>query len=329
MPSPSAPTASSPDTQVVTWKTHLNATYNSLAARKFEITRDFITGGIAGAVSRTAVAPLERLKIMFMCGGSTMQGVGVVKALRDVYSKEGVTGFFRGNGANVVRIFPFSAISLSTYPLVKSILTNGDRDPITPTKRFWCGVTSGVMATFATYPLDLVRCRLSMQSTDVQVYKGVVDCMIKIYREEGFRRLYTGLQPTLLGIIPYSGIQLASYDLMRDWFPRLRGNEKADSKDFFVAGGLSGMLAQTAAFPIELVRRRMQVRGFAIAGVDAAASQTNPNASFVTEFMNVFKAHGIRGLYRGLWPNYLKIAPAAGVHFLVFEKLKKGAEYFR
>ncbi len=230
----------------------------SLKSRKQDIFIDFFAGGVAGAVSRTAVAPLERLKIMFMVSGDRLKNVSVLEALKMLSKEEGFRGFFRGNGANVVRIFPFSAIQLSSYPIFKSMFTDNDKVPITPFGRFWCGVFSGVLATFFTYPLDFIRCRLSMQSSSQMVYKGVVDGLMKVAREEGFLRLYTGLVPTLVGIVPYAGIQLSVYDLTKDLMLKLRGNTKGDQLDFFVSGAWAGMVAQTAAFPIELLRRRMQ-----------------------------------------------------------------------
>lgn len=286
------------------------------------VSRDFLAGGIAGAVSRSAVAPLERLKIMYMCAGEDFRRLSVGQALSKLWKDEGMAGFFRGNGANVVRIFPFSAIQLSAYPVFKSLVTQNDKTPITPGGRFWCGVMSGVSATFATYPLDFIRCRLSMQSTSQLVYKGVVDGIVQVARKEGFLRLYTGLAPTLVGIVPYAGIQLSVYDLTKDFLLSVRGTTKPDQLDFFVSGAWAGMMAQTAAFPIELVRRRMQVRGFDVKDVDSVASHTPQKVTFIDEFRNIIKQSGFRGLYRGLWPNYLKIVPSQGVSFLVFEQSK-------
>jgi len=230
----------------------------------------------------------------------------------------------------VVRIFPFSAIQLSSYPVFKSIATEGDVRPISPLGRFWAGTAAGVLATFITYPLDFIRCRLSMQTAQQQVYRGVVDGIITVARKEGVRQLYSGLLPSLCGIVPYAGIQLSVYDLTKELLLHARGRTVCDQVDFFVAGAWAGLVAQTAAFPIELIRRRMQVRGFDLGGVvDPSASAPKGGTGFLHEIQSVIRADGFRGLYRGLVPNYLKIVPAAGVNFLVFEQAKTLWNYAR
>jgi len=301
-------------------RTHFGAVSKFWHGKKYEISRDFVSGGIAGAVSRTAVAPLERLKIMYMVGGPHYKGMPVKEALIRIGKEEGLVGFFRGNGANVARIVPFTAIQLSVYPIFKSIATENDTRKLTKPARFVCGVMAGILASVATYPLDFIRCRLSMQNKQNLIYNGVIDGIVKVVKQEGFFTLYSGLAPTILGISAYAGIQLSVYDLTKDIMTKLHKDGQNTEFDFFVAGAWAGLVAQTAAFPIELIRRRMQVRGFEIGGVDSSAAKSK--VGFVSEFFNVYRAEGIRGLYRGLVPNYLKIIPAVGINFLVFEEMK-------
>jgi len=283
---------------------------------------DLIAGGTAGAISRSAVAPLERLKIMYMCGGHMVRDVGVVASLQNILRDEGVKGFFRGNGANVIRIVPFTATQFASYQLFRSIATDGNKHPISSTNKFWCGVISGILATCLTYPLDFIRCRLSMQTTNHQLYKGMWDGLTTVARTEGFLRLYNGLLPTLVGIVPYSGIQLSMYDVVRSYI--CGENQKPTASQAFVMGSLAGVVAQTVSFPIELIRRRMQVRGFELDGVvDPNAAKPKGGAGILQEVTTVYRTDGIRGFYRGLIPNYLKIIPAAGVSFLTYEKMKE------
>ncbi len=283
---------------------------------------DLIAGGTAGAVSRSAVAPLERLKIMYMCGGTMVRNVGIVQSLQNIFRDEGLRGFFRGNGANVIRIVPFTATQFASYHLFRSIVTDGNVQSISPVNKFWCGVVSGILATCLTYPLDFIRCRLSMQTNNHRVYKGMWDGLTTVARTEGFLRLYNGLLPTLVGIIPYSGIQLSMYDIVRTAI--CGEDEKPTAMQSFLMGSLAGVVAQTVSFPIELIRRRMQVRGFELDGVvDPNAAKPKGGAGILQEIKGVYRNDGFRGFYRGLLPNYLKIIPAAGVSFLTYEKMKE------
>lgn len=176
----------------------------------------------------------------------------------------------------------------------------------------------------------------------------------------GFRALFTGMVPTIVGIIPYAGIQLMSYDLFTNWLAEKRPDKKASKSDTFWAGALAGAIAQTMAFPLELCRRKLQAQGgelvmqssFAgnVASVATATSCRHSTSTmtvatgsgptmvvrsasspvqnhlkydgFLDCLQHTFRKEGIWGLYKGLWPNYLKIVPAAGISFTVFENLK-------
>lgn len=283
--------------------------------------KSFVAGGVAGAVSRTAVSPLERLKILYMCGDATTHNQGVAGSLRRIWREDGFRGFFRGNGANVVRIFPFSAIQLSTYPRFKAFMSTvgtNDGKAVTSSGRMFCaGVAAGVTATSLTYPLDFIRSRLSLQKPGMQIYSGIWDGLRQVVRADGFLGVYRGLMPTLAGIIPYSGTQLMVYDSARQFAAARRPGNKPTQMDFFLGGALAGAVAQTIAFPFELVRRRMQTQGFG-----RPAGEAPRYTGMLQCARSVLQQDGFLGLYRGLFPNYLKIIPAAGISFLVFEQVK-------
>jgi len=148
------------------------------------------------------------------------------------------------------------------------------------------------------------------------VYRGIWHGLTTVVRNEGFFALYTGLGPTLAGIIPYAGIQLSVYDKTKDALSARRTNKQATQVDYFVSGAFAGAVAQTVSFPIELVRRRMQTRGFG-----ASAGQTK-YAGVADCVRDVVRTGGVRALYFGLVPNLLKIVPAAGISFVTFEALR-------
>ena len=83
----------------------------------------FWAGGVAGAVSRTAVSPLERLKIIFQVqnAGREDYKLGVAKALRKMWVEEGFAGLMRGNGTNCIRIVPYSAVQFGSYNFYKRV----------------------------------------------------------------------------------------------------------------------------------------------------------------------------------------------------------------
>ena len=134
-----------------------------------EICKSLVAGGVAGGVSRTAVAPLERLKILQQVAGSTTTAYnGVARGLAHIMKTEGMAGMFKGNGANCIRIVPNSASKFLAYETLEGWLLARAResDPnaqLGPMTRLTAGAGAGIFAMSATYPLDMVRGRLTTQ----------------------------------------------------------------------------------------------------------------------------------------------------------------------
>lgn len=87
------------------------------------VVASFIAGGVAGAVSRTVVSPLERLKILFQIQsvGREEYKMSIGKALGKMWREEGFRGFMAGNGTNCIRIVPYSAVQFGSYNFYKRV----------------------------------------------------------------------------------------------------------------------------------------------------------------------------------------------------------------
>ena len=106
-----------------------------------------VTGGIAGAVSRTATSPLERLRILQQTASKEYLGMGTVQSFKHMYKTEGLVGFFKGNGLTVLKIAPFSAIEFYGYEVFKSNLFPGkERHQFTYMEKILCGGLTGMTA---------------------------------------------------------------------------------------------------------------------------------------------------------------------------------------
>ena len=142
-----------------------------------KVLKTLTAGGVAGAVARTIVAPLERLKIIFQTqvggAGSAKKYTSIPQALRLIVREEGVRGLFRGNGANVVRIAPASAIQFYAFEVFRDALeVRLGTDKLSAEELLVAGGAAGAVALVATYPLDMIRARLTVQ---VGEYRGIVD----------------------------------------------------------------------------------------------------------------------------------------------------------
>lgn len=111
-------------------------------------------------------------------------------------------GYFKGNGTNIIRIFPYSAVQFASYERFKKLLTE-DGKPFTPSKRFIAGAFAGIASVVSTYPLDLIRTRLSVPSYTQLQYTGITNAFVVIVKNEGIFALYKGIVPTIAVSISY------------------------------------------------------------------------------------------------------------------------------
>ncbi|XP_039052045.1 calcium-dependent mitochondrial ATP-magnesium/phosphate carrier protein 3-like isoform X2 [Hibiscus syriacus] len=183
----------------------------------------FIAGGIAGAASRTATAPLDRLKVVLQVQTTN---ANILPAVKNILKEDGVLGFFRGNGLNVVKVAPESAIKFYAYEMLKNVIgdsTGCKSHDIGASGRLLAGGLAGAVAQCAIYPMDLVKTRLQTCASEGGKPPNLGKLTKDIWVQEGPRAFYKGLLPSLLGIIPYSGIDLTVYETLKD-FSRTRSS---------------------------------------------------------------------------------------------------------
>ncbi|CAG8091883.1 unnamed protein product [Penicillium salamii] len=281
----------------------------------------FMAGGVAGAVSRTIVSPLERLKILLQVQsvGRTEYKMSTWKALVKMGREEGWRGFMRGNGTNCIRIIPYSAVQFGSYNFYKQFAESPDGE-MSPMRRLVCGGAAGITSVTITYPLDIVRTRLSIQSASFadlgvrdpsQRLPGMFTTMVAIHKNEGgVRALYRGIAPTVAGVAPYVGLNFMTYESVRKYLTP-DGEKNPNSYRKLLAGAISGAVAQTCTYPFDVLRRRFQINTMSGMGYQYSS---------IWDAVRVIVAEeGMRGLFKGIGPNLLKVAPSMASSWLSFE----------
>ncbi|GFQ01950.1 calcium-binding mitochondrial carrier protein scamc-1-a [Phtheirospermum japonicum] len=282
-------------------------------SRHVHATKYLIAGGVAGAASRTATAPLDRLKVILQVQ-TTQASIG--PAVKNIWKEGGLLGFFRGNGLNVLKVAPESAIKFYTYEMLKNFIGDGSGD-VGTLGRLVSGGLAGAVAQTSIYPMDLVKTRLQTYVCE----RGSVPSLRRLSRDiwvhEGPRAFYRGLVPSLLGIVPYAGIDLTAYETLKDMSRKyiLHDGEPGPVVQLG-CGTISGALGATCVYPLQVVRTRMQ------------AQRSDPSAysSMSDIFWRTYRHEGLRGFYKGLFPNLLKVVPAASITYMVYEAMKKSLE---
>lgn len=181
-------------------------------SRHVDATKYLIAGGVAGAASRTATAPLDRIKVILQVQTAR---ASIGPAVQSIWKEGGLLGFFRGNGINVLKVAPESAIKFYTYEKLKSVIGDANGD-IGTMGRLVSGGLAGAVAQTSIYPMDLVKTRLQTCVCESGRVPNLGKLSKDIWVHEGPRAFYKGLIPSLLGIIPYAGIDLAAYETLKD-----------------------------------------------------------------------------------------------------------------
>ncbi|KAI3756058.1 hypothetical protein L1987_55871 [Smallanthus sonchifolius] len=283
--------------------------------------KELIAGGVAGGLSKTVVAPLERIKILVQTQTEGFHSTGVHQSLKRLLKHEGFAGFYKGNGASVVRIIPYSSLYFMTYERYKCwILDNYTVFGTGPVVDLLAGSAAGGTAILCTYPLDLARTKLAHEVVDASLGNGSKSIIVQtrnsgirsvlesVYRESGVRGLYRGIGPTLMSILPYAGMRFCVYEEVK------RHVSKEHQRSIIMSlscGALSGLLGQTVLYPLDVVKRQMQVD-------NRQARHKNTWKAFTT----IVSEQGWKQLFAGLGINYIKIVPSMAIGFATYDMMK-------
>lgn len=296
---------------------------------KLDSNASLISGGIAGAISRTIVSPFERAKILLQLQGPGAQKAyqGMFPTIWKMYKDEGWRGWFRGNTLNCIRIVPYSAVQFAVFEKCKLLLLNlkppGERH-LSELDRLAAGSMGGIMSVLVTYPLDLVRARITVRTASLEKLNkgklvnapGVWETLSEVYKNEGgFFALYRGIVPTTMGVAPYVAINFALYETLRD-------SMLESTHDFsnplwkLSAGALSSFVGGVLIYPLDLLRKRYQVAS--MAGGELGFKYKSVSGALLT----IFRDEGFLGAYKGLTANLYKIVPSMAVSWLCYDSLK-------
>uniref|UniRef100_A0A667X7I4 Solute carrier family 25 member 24 n=1 Tax=Myripristis murdjan TaxID=586833 RepID=A0A667X7I4_9TELE len=276
--------------------------------------KQLTAGAMAGAVSRTGTAPLDRMKVFMQVHSSKSNKISLVGGFKQMLKEGGPTSLWRGNGINVLKIAPETAIKFMAYEQYKKLLAS-DAGKIEIHERFMAGSLAGATAQTAIYPMEVLKTRLTLRKTGQ--YSGMYDCAKKILKREGVKAFYKGYIPNMLGIIPYAGIDLTVYESLKNFWLSHYAKDTANPGIFVLlgCGTISSTCGQLASYPLALVRTRMQAQA------SVEGSEQLPMGRLVKK---ILEKEGFFGLYRGILPNFMKVIPAVSISYVVYEYMRSG-----
>ncbi|KAE8805135.1 ADP,ATP carrier protein, mitochondrial [Hordeum vulgare] len=285
---------------------------------------DFLMGGVSAAVSKTAAAPIERVKLLIQNQDEMIKSGRLshpYKSIGDCFSRtikdEGVVALWRGNTANVIRYFPTQALNFAFKDHFKRMF-NFRKDKDGYWKWFFGNIASGGAAGASSllfvYSLDYARTRLANDAKAAKVggqrqFDGIVDVYRKTLASDGVRGLYRGFNVSCVGIIVYRGLYFGMYDSLKPAV--LVGSLEDNLLASFLLGWGVTMGAGLASYPIDTVRRRMMM----------TSGESVKYKNSMDAFKKIVAEEGAKSLFKGAGANILRAVAGAGV-LAVYDKLQ-------
>ncbi|KAK4348957.1 hypothetical protein RND71_031712 [Anisodus tanguticus] len=288
-------------------------------------TKHLWAGAVAAMVSRTVVAPLERLKLEYIVRGEQKH---LLELIKTIAVTQGLRGFWKGNLVNILRTAPFKAVNFCAFDTYrKQLLRLSGNEETTNVERFVAGAAAGVTATVMCLPLDTVRTKLVARGGEA--LGGVVGAFQHVIRTEGFFSLYKGLVPSILSMAPAAAVFYGVYDILKSAYLHSPEGKKriqymkqqgAELNVFdqlelgpmrtLLHGAIAGACAEAATYPFEVIRRQLQLQGRA------------SKLSSLATCAKIIEHGGVPALYAGLIPSLLQVLPSASISYFVYEFMK-------
>jgi len=257
---------------------------------------------MAGAVSRTCTAPFDRLKIYLITQTSytnsqqqTIKSTAtaaatkkptqsaILSGMKNIYRQGGFRAFFVGNGLNVIKIVPESAIKFYVFETAKSVLAeltqSEDKNGIPVSARFVAGGIAGLCAQFCIYPVETLKTRI-MSSMIIEANNGeqkkksdafkakqkhlIFNTAKTMYKTNGLKGFWPGLTVSLMGVFPYQALDMGIYETLKVTYLQYMNNQKdQDGKGkppnvliLWACGMVSGSIGASSVYPLNMIRTR-------------------------------------------------------------------------
>ncbi|XP_049827989.1 ADP,ATP carrier protein 2-like [Schistocerca gregaria] len=286
--------------------------------------KDFIAGGVAAAISKTAVAPIERVKLLLQVQHISKQiseekrYKGIIDCFVRIPREQGVLAYWRGNMANVIRYFPTQALNFAFKDKYKQIFLGG----VDKSTQFWryflgnlaSGGAAGATSLCFVYPLDFARTRLAAdvgKAGHEREFTGLGNCIAKIFKSDGMTGLYRGFGVSVQGIIIYRASYFGFFDTAKGYLPNPKNTP------FLISWAIAQTVTTGAgiiSYPFDTVRRRMMMQS-GRAKADIVYKNT------MHCWAVIYKTEGGKAFFKGAFSNVLRGTGGALV-LVLYDEIK-------
>ncbi|VDD82680.1 unnamed protein product [Mesocestoides corti] len=275
--------------------------------------RRYLAGFTAGCVSRTLTAPIDRLKVLRQAAVPDIAGQNMYRSFRTLVADGGLQSLWRGNGVNVLKNGPETALRFGFHGKLKDLLFPGVKE-LHPSERLLVASLAGAGSLTLTYPMEVMKTRMALRRTGEP--DSIVSCMKLVHSQVGLRGFYRGYAISMLSYVPYAGMELTLFELFKrgymEYFCDYHPGDPMPHLVTPVAIGIilcSSFIPMLIIYPANLMRTRFQ------------ASTSSRPPSIVSMFRSILQADGPIGLYRGFFTSLSKTLPSVTISYLTFEAM--------
>lgn len=279
-------------------------------------------GAVAAFLGRFCSQPLEVIKLQVQLQNKNdVEKRSIAIIISQIWKYDGIKGFFRGhNAAQVLGMMQGSA-QFWGFSKFKSLLDETPAKNYAKTRDFLAGSIAGSLSTVVLNPLDTLKTRVISQRLSKPTKDSIIQMYYKTLYYEGPAALLRGTSAGVVQVAPLIGLKFMFYNLfcniMID-FEDLEGKSHLPKYALFISGALSGISSNALTYPMDVVRRKMQLTNI------AKAKNTDLQIAckkMILCGISIQKEYGVQGFFIGIIPSLLKSAVSTSVTFLIYDTL--------
>jgi len=290
-------------------------------------------GGLSGSLGRAVLQPLDVAKIRLQLQVESSSGrkyAGLLNLMLTLPKEEGFKSLWKGHvPAQLLSVTYGLSCFLAFETSSRIIYESGNKwshsNKLKPVAHFISGSIGGCAGTLISFPFDVIRTRVVAQPESNKIYKSTLHAARNLYTEGGIRAFYKGLTPTIAAIAPHTGLQFGFYSFFNQVLERLvtshdetLGHEVMTILGSISCGGLAGMCAKISVYPMDVVKKRLQISGWT--GRKGLGETITYNGA-IHCIKDIAAREGMRGLYKGLSPALVKAAASSSLNFWLYEHI--------
>lgn len=266
--------------------------------------------------------PIDPKKIRWFTRPIQGHFTGTFDAFIKISRTEGILSLWSGLPPTLLMAIPATVVYFTAYDRLRAGLWCwcGSKDQPIWIPAF-CGAAARCIAATTISPLEMVRTK--MQSKKLS-YAEVTRAVLQLVKYEGFWSLWRGLGPTLMRDVPFSSIYWASYEFMKQYFDQAIPNKKFS----LTAGAVAGSIAAVTTLPFDVAKTHRQIelgeRDLLINN-QSYEYKSKPMKTTTQLLRDIYRRNGTRGLFSGIVPRVIKVAPSCAIMITCYES---GKQYF-